>query len=305
MKTFTLFLLFFAITLSVKSQDTLVQADGEKIVSKILEITPDYVKYKKFDNLDGPLISIQKSKVYMIVYENGTKDVLNKKIESTEKNDNSDVQYNRVDKMDKGNVTTVTYSKIEYKHNIVDNKIFRIVKLNPLLIFNGDIPFSYEHRLSDHVGLEAGVGITLTDYYYFVMNDEIAIDNMKSKIGYSFVLSPHFYTSKYYLGLQELYFSPEIRFRSYQSEVFQYNSQPITPPIDQHRLITDFQLKLGFISYWSDNVCVDYYCGIGVRNRNITTASFHYSGNSLITTMNTTKDIVPCISAGIKIGYGW
>ena len=36
--------------------------NGDEIEAKIIEITPDIVKYKKCDNLDGPLISDKKSK---------------------------------------------------------------------------------------------------------------------------------------------------------------------------------------------------------------------------------------------------
>jgi hypothetical protein len=42
-----------------------------------MEITTNEIKYKKFDNLEGPTISILKSEVFMIKYQNGTKDVIN------------------------------------------------------------------------------------------------------------------------------------------------------------------------------------------------------------------------------------
>jgi hypothetical protein len=51
--------------------------NGDEIEAKIIEITPDLVKYKKCDNLDGPLISEKKSALLMIRYENGTKDLFN------------------------------------------------------------------------------------------------------------------------------------------------------------------------------------------------------------------------------------
>jgi hypothetical protein len=108
-----IFLLFFTIILlafSAKSQDTIVQMDEQQIAAKVLEITPEFVKYKKFNNLDGPLVSILKGQVYMIKYENGTHEVLNKKTITPD--NNTQVEYTKVDKNDKPNVTTVIYSKV-------------------------------------------------------------------------------------------------------------------------------------------------------------------------------------------------
>lgn len=60
------------------SQDTITMNTNENISSKVIEITMTEVKYKKFDNLNGPTFSILKSEVIMIKYENGTKDLFNK-----------------------------------------------------------------------------------------------------------------------------------------------------------------------------------------------------------------------------------
>src|SRR5688572_21845391 len=53
------------------AQDTLVKRTGEEIQVKILEITPEQVKYIRFDNQAGPLISVKKQDVSEIKYENG------------------------------------------------------------------------------------------------------------------------------------------------------------------------------------------------------------------------------------------
>jgi hypothetical protein len=58
------------------AQDIIVLRNGDEIKSKVIEITPTEIKYKKFDNLGGPTIDILKSDVFMIKYANGTKDVM-------------------------------------------------------------------------------------------------------------------------------------------------------------------------------------------------------------------------------------
>lgn len=62
------------------SQDTITIITNENISSKVIEVTTTEVKYKKFDNLNGPTFSILKSEVIMIKYENGTKDFFNKNL---------------------------------------------------------------------------------------------------------------------------------------------------------------------------------------------------------------------------------
>ena len=54
------------------SQDTIVTETNSIILSKVLEITTTEVKYKKFDNIDGPSYSVLKSEISMIKFSNGT-----------------------------------------------------------------------------------------------------------------------------------------------------------------------------------------------------------------------------------------
>ena len=59
----------------VKSQDIIVKNDKTSIKTKVLEITDNEVKYKKFDNQTGPTYSLKKSEITNIVYENGDTEV--------------------------------------------------------------------------------------------------------------------------------------------------------------------------------------------------------------------------------------
>jgi hypothetical protein len=67
----------FPINTFVEKCDNIILKDGKEISAKVLEVTPDLIKYKKCDNLDGPLFSINKSDVIMIRYSDGTKDIIN------------------------------------------------------------------------------------------------------------------------------------------------------------------------------------------------------------------------------------
>ncbi len=73
-----IFLILFSIFSSVLfslAQDTIITKSGSDILVKIEEIGLTEIRYKKFDNLEGPLHVILKSDVSMIRYKNGIKDV--------------------------------------------------------------------------------------------------------------------------------------------------------------------------------------------------------------------------------------
>jgi hypothetical protein len=76
-KKFTIFFFFLFTATFCFSQDLLTKKSGEDIKVKVLEVSANEVKYKKFDNLNGPTFSILKSDLIMVRYENGTKDMFN------------------------------------------------------------------------------------------------------------------------------------------------------------------------------------------------------------------------------------
>jgi len=74
MKYIFLFILFICSSNSIQAQDTLLMRYSENIIVKVIEVGTTEVKYKKQDNLNGPMFSILKSDLLMIKYENGTTD---------------------------------------------------------------------------------------------------------------------------------------------------------------------------------------------------------------------------------------
>ncbi|WP_310993742.1 hypothetical protein [Aequorivita marina] len=63
------------LSIGAVAQDLMVKSDGEEIEVKVLEITPDNIKFKKQSNIDGPLYIVNKSEVKEIIFENGDKEV--------------------------------------------------------------------------------------------------------------------------------------------------------------------------------------------------------------------------------------
>ncbi len=79
-------------------QDIIVTVDGNEIQSKIDEISTETIKYKEFDFQEGPLRNIKISEVFMVIYENGKREIfsLNGEIETEKegtKNEPSNSDY--------------------------------------------------------------------------------------------------------------------------------------------------------------------------------------------------------------------
>ena len=57
--------------------DIITLRNGDEIKARVTEISPTEIKYKRFDNLEGPTIIIPKAEIFAINYGNGTRDVIN------------------------------------------------------------------------------------------------------------------------------------------------------------------------------------------------------------------------------------
>lgn len=58
-------------------QDIIYKNDKSEIKAKVVEITAEVIKYKKYDQADGPLRNINKSDVFIIIYADGTRELFN------------------------------------------------------------------------------------------------------------------------------------------------------------------------------------------------------------------------------------
>lgn len=64
-----------AITFGITyGQDVITKGSGETIQAKVLEITPETVVYKKYNNQGGPTYTVNKEELVSITYQNGSTD---------------------------------------------------------------------------------------------------------------------------------------------------------------------------------------------------------------------------------------
>jgi hypothetical protein len=72
--SFIFILLLWNLT-TLCSQDEITFKSGDILKTRVIEVGTEEIVYKKFENLSGPSYSVNKNQVFMIKYENGSKDV--------------------------------------------------------------------------------------------------------------------------------------------------------------------------------------------------------------------------------------
>ena len=58
--------------------DIIYLNDGSEIKSNVVEITVETIKYKNFEQLNGPIRNVPLKDVFMIIYKNGTREIIKK-----------------------------------------------------------------------------------------------------------------------------------------------------------------------------------------------------------------------------------
>ena len=80
----TMFLIF-----NVNAQDKIILKTGSDIEAKVLEIDKNTVRYKKFNNLEGPTFVTDRNEIHMITFENGENEIFDDGSKQPDNNDPS------------------------------------------------------------------------------------------------------------------------------------------------------------------------------------------------------------------------
>jgi len=139
-----LFLVIILLTTTINAQDKIFLKSGEKIEAKIIEVNLNDIKYKKFSNLEGPLRTIIKDAIHMVLYENGESEMFSTKdYISLEKTKGLIIEY---------------FDKYAYTHHgdfkytaIFDNDYLRLLKA-PRSRPKDFLKFNYVYDFTDYCG---------------------------------------------------------------------------------------------------------------------------------------------------------
>ena len=156
MKKLFILALFVIGFVNVYAQDILQLKDGLKIEVKLIEVGESSIKYKRWDNLNGPSYTISITKVSSILYENGVLEEFD--VDFTAK---SDIAAS-ID-----NATTNVSNTIYNSGNTIAREIDNSVELRKGELLNQAHTLKLLGGISVAVGV--GVGITvgvLTEVYW-------------------------------------------------------------------------------------------------------------------------------------------
>lgn len=136
--------------------DKIFKKDGTKIESKVLEITPSEIKYKKFSNLDGPTYSILKTEIILIEYASGEVEKMNEVSSPTatpSSNSNPEKIVNRQSKLQAYYGKSISNISVDLGYNHLEFNIFRIHQR-----YRIGLTFAYLRVFKKAVAMGAGFG---------------------------------------------------------------------------------------------------------------------------------------------------
>ncbi len=262
-----LFLSLFALKASAQS-DTLVTRKSERIPCKITEIGEDEIKYKKANNLEGPVYSTHKNKLREMIFANGTRELI-----------------------------TQDEMAVDQKSTPELLNETRAFKVEPFTPFMNHICVGYEQMLKVGTNVEVKLGYIYnglntnfnSGIYSYNRNRVYGIGGY-AKGGIKFMLGQDFVMRgmRYAHPLKGRYVRFDVDFVSVKySGVSRYLYSPYYSPSNQP-VSTDITNMSGgiFITYGrqfvlGDILTLDYYVGIGgaVQNTKYSNPAYTQNGS--------------------------
>jgi hypothetical protein len=191
------------------------------------------------------------------------------------------------------------------------NVIKNVFKANPLLFLRGEIPFYYERALAHNLSLEVGFGVTLRDYLALGFTDDaddfgagtVIVPNLSAHMAARFYLSHDLEPQGLYLqpAFAHLVYTKDIREKA-PNGGFTDNSYRDERTYNDLRLLLGYQMLSG-----TSNWLLDFYGGLGYRNRNMVVVkeTIDLTNQQYTYTVEETNDRVPVIFLGVKVGLGF
>ncbi len=138
-----LFVLYstFLFASSAYCQDILYTSNGNKLMAKVLEINTKDIKYKDFNNIEGPTYVISKTDVVLIQYSNGVTEVINDN-PPTIAPKVAEQSVARPDQVDKIKTPKKKAFNLYYLNN-------NMLSINALALANGDLTLMYDRDLAN------------------------------------------------------------------------------------------------------------------------------------------------------------
>lgn len=176
--------LIFATNLA-SAQDTIYKKDKSIMISKVYEVNTDDIKYKDWNNQDGPTFSMDKTEIDKIVFSNGR-------------------------------VMQITADPYSLSADVEVRDKTKAIKYEFFSPLTNDIAFGYEWMIRVGLNVEAKVGIIGVG----IGEHNVDAHGAFVKVGPKFLLGSDFAQKgvSYSNGMRGRYFKPEIAISMYTSK---------------------------------------------------------------------------------------
>ena len=283
MKKIILSLLVILFTTQLFAQDKIYKLKGSVINVKVIEIGTDEIKYKLFDNPDGPIYVVDKSTLNRIEFADG-----------------------RVEKY-----------KLSYKDpENYEGQLTKAIKINFLAPLLGYSQFSFEKSISPLKSYELGVGIIgagkneqIDDYYFNGTYQPYKRNAFGGFVeaGYKFNKLPNFFSKGVRMShiMQGSYVKPTATLGFYTDNAVNYKTGN---PVLEKRSNVFGAIILNFGHQWvfGDKFLVDLYYGFGYAFDNVKANNndYFYSSNlyNHFVIQKTGTGANLGLSGGLKVG---
>ncbi|MBI3510345.1 MAG: hypothetical protein HY064_06755 [Bacteroidetes bacterium] len=249
MKKYFLSLLFiFAVSFAF-AQDKIYKVGGDIIAAKVTEVGTSEIKYKKWDNMDGPVYVIAKTEVIKIVYENGSVEMMTQ--------DQMSVTPNSTLRMRKRAITTRPFS--------------------PLL---GFVSIGYQQALTPTRAVVSDVGF-IGPKVGTMMDQNAA--GFYLKAGMRFKRVPEVVTKdmQWSYALGGFYLEPEVMYSNFTKDISYYNNLTYTTTTTKATFNSGaFLLNIGRQMVFGDMLTLDLSGGLGYgveSHTSIPNSTFDYA----------------------------
>jgi len=258
MKKIILLFLISLFTTQLFSQDKIYKLKGTVINAKVIEIGTDEIKYKLFENPDGPVYVVDKSTLNRIEFANG-----------------------KVEK----------YTSSFKDPQNYEGQLTKAIKFNFLSPLLGYAQFSFEKSVSPLKSYELGLGIIGAGKNYQIDNYYVNGQYQPYKrnafgvfvdAGYKFNKLPNFFSKGTRMThvMQGTYIKPTATLGFYKDNALSYKTG--NPVIEnRHNIFGAIVLNFGRQWVFGEKFLVDLYYGVGYAfdNTKNDNSNNYYSDN--------------------------
>ena len=199
MKSFIIVLFCFSFIISTHAQDKIMFIDGTEILSKVIEINNTEIKYKNFADISGPTIITLKKNIFIIKYENGTKEVFTENlIKDSPKNIQVETKLNTNYCIKKGNKIIDAFYGITFNSGTLF--VFNNWSITNNITNKYCIGGAFEYLVNDKIGIGAEItyrvlnGSSNENRYDSLSNSKnFKIDKKYEKLRTLAKINVHFY----------------------------------------------------------------------------------------------------------------